>query len=186
METYPHAAVFYEVIGMAKGLFPDALEASTYDIPVERLYELGFRGMIFDIDNTLVEHGAPANERAIAFFARLKELGMDACLLSNNKEPRVKMFNEPIGVHYIYKAGKPGIANYKKAMEYMGTDETNTVFVGDQIFTDVWGANRAGVKSILVKPINPREEIQIVLKRVIEKPILVAYRLCGKHKVKFY
>lgn len=171
---------------MGKGLFPDAREASTYDIPVEKLYELGFRGMIFDIDNTLVPHGAPADERAIAFFEKLKALGMDACLLSNNKEPRVKMFNEPIGVHYIYKAGKPGIANYKKAMELMETNEENTVFVGDQIFTDVWGANRAGVKSILVKPINPKEEIQIVLKRIIEKPILVAYKICGKNKVKFY
>ena len=117
----------------------------------------------------------------------LKKIGFSTVLLSNNKEPRVKMFFDGVTAsHYIYKAGKPGIANYKKAMEYMGTDETNTVFVGDQIFTDVWGANRAGVKSILVKPINPREEIQIVLKRVIEKPILAAYRLCGKHKVKFY
>ncbi len=171
---------------MAKGLFPDAREASTYDIPVEKLYEMGIRGMIFDIDNTLVPHGAPADDRAIAFFARLKAVGMDACLLSNNKEPRVKMFNEPIGVHYIFKANKPGIGNYKKAMELMGTNEENTVFVGDQIFTDVWGANRTGVKSILVKPINPKEEIQIVLKRIIEKPILAAYKLCGKNKVKFY
>ena len=177
---------FFMRFKMAKGLFPDAREASTYDIPVEKLYELGFRGMIFDIDNTLVPHGAPADDKAVAFFARLKDLGMDACLLSNNKEPRVKMFNEPIGVHYIYKAGKPGIGNYKKAMQLMGTDETNTVFVGDQIFTDVWGANRAGVKSILVKPINPKEEIQIVLKRIIEKPVLAAYKLSGRSKVKFY
>ena len=171
---------------MAKGLFPDAREASTYDIPIERLYELGFRGMIFDIDNTLVPHSAPADDRAIAFFARLKEEGMRACLLSNNKESRVKMFNEPIGVSYIFKAGKPGIRNYKKAMELMGTDETNTVFVGDQIFTDILGANRANLKSILVKPINPKEEIQIVLKRFIEKPILLLYRMSGRGRKKFY
>lgn len=171
---------------MAKGLFPDAIEASTYDIPVERLYEMGIRGMIFDIDNTLVPHGAPADERAIAFFAKLKDMGMDACLLSNNKEPRVKMFNEPIGVHYIFKANKPAIGNYEKAMEKMGTNRETTVFVGDQIFTDVWGANRTGLRSVLVKPINPKEEIQIVLKRFIEKPILAAYRISGKSKKKFY
>ena len=171
---------------MGKVFFPDAYEASTYDIPIERLYEMGIRGMIFDIDNTLVMHGAPADEKAIAFFARLKELGIEACLLSNNKEPRVKMFNEPIGVHYIYKANKPSVANYLKAMELMGTGHKDTVFVGDQIFTDVWGANRAGVRSILVRPINPKEEIQIVLKRILEKPILLAYKLRRKKKKKFY
>ncbi len=171
---------------MGKGFFPDALEASTYDIPLKRLAEMGIRGMIFDIDNTLVMHGAPADERAIRFFEQLKELGIDACLLSNNKEPRVKMFNEPIGVHYIYKANKPSIGNYVKAMELMGTTRENTVFVGDQVFTDVWGANRAGVRSILVRPINPKEEIQIVLKRILEKPILLAYKLRSKKKKKFY
>ena len=57
----------------------------------------------------------------------------------------------------------------------MGTDRTNTVFIGDQIFTDVYGAKRAGLYSFLVKPIHPREEIQIVLKRKLEKPILMLY-----------
>ena len=60
-------------------------------------------------------------------------------------------------------------------MENMGTDEANTLFVGDQIFTDVWGANKAGIYSILVKPIHPKEEIQIVLKRYLEKIVLVSY-----------
>ena len=64
-------------------------------------------------------------------------------LLSNNKEPRVKMFNDAVNVSYIYKAGKPNPANYKKAMEELGTDTGNTIFVGDQIFTDVYGAKRA-------------------------------------------
>ena len=58
----------------------------------------------------------------------------------------------------------------------MGTDEKNTLFVGDQIFTDVWGANKAGIHSILVKPIHPKEEIQIVLKRYLEKIVLISYR----------
>ena len=76
----------------------------------------------------------------------------------------------------IYKAGKPNPENYRKAMKNMGTAERNTLFVGDQIFTDVWGANRAGIYSILVKPIHPKEEIQIVLKRYLEKIVLFAYQ----------
>ena len=73
-------------------------------------------------------------------FARLQEIGFQCCLLSNNKEGRVKMFNEEIGVNYIYDAHKPSTKNYKKAMEIMGTDLHNTIFIGDQLFTDVYGA----------------------------------------------
>ena len=61
-------------------------------------------------------------------------------------------------------------------MKNMGTDEKNTLFVGDQIFTDIWGANKAGIYSVLVKPIHPKEEIQIVLKRYLEKIVLAGYR----------
>ena len=157
--------------------YPDEYLESTYIIDFDKLYRDGYRGVIFDIDNTLVPHGAPADERAVALFAHLKELGFACTLLSNNKEPRVKMFNDAVHVHYIFKAGKPKPANYKKAMEQMNTTSENTIFVGDQIFTDVMGANIAGIRTILVKPIHPKEEIQIVLKRYIEKPILWAYSL---------
>ena len=161
---------------MFEKFFPDEYVASTYVIPFEKLYEKGYRGVIFDIDNTLVPHGAPADERACALFLHLKELGFSCMLLSNNKEPRVKMFNDAVSVSYIHRAGKPNPANYRRAMETMGTDEKNTIFVGDQIFTDIYGANRTGIRTILVKPIHPKEEIQIVLKRYLEKIVLFFYR----------
>lgn len=161
---------------MFKTFFPDDYMASTYIIPFEELYEEGYRGLIFDIDNTLVMHGAPADERAKKLFARLKEIGFQCCLISNNQEPRVKMFNEEIQVNYIFNAHKPSTKNYKKGMEIMGTTTENTIFVGDQLFTDVWGAKRAGIRNILVKPINPKEEIQIVLKRYLEKIVLHFYK----------
>ena len=143
---------------MMEKFYPDEYLDSTYEIDFDELYAQGYRGVIFDIDNTLVRHGAPADERACALFAHLKELGFACMLLSNNK------------------AGKPNPANYKKAMEELGTDTGNTIFVGDQIFTDVYGAKRAGIRSILVKPIHPKEEIQIVLKRYLEKIVLYFYR----------
>lgn len=160
---------------MFETFFPDDFVASTYVIPFEKLYEEGYRGLIFDIDNTLVPHGAPADERAKKLFARLKEIGFDCCLLSNNQESRVQMFNEEIQVHYIYDAHKPSVKNYQKAMELMETDLHSTIFIGDQLFTDVWGAKRAGIRTILVKPIHPKEEIQIVLKRQLEKIVLYFY-----------
>lgn len=161
---------------MFKKFYPGEYLESAYGIDFEKLYQEGYRGIIFDIDNTLVPHGAPADERAKALFLALKELGYRCCLLSNNKEPRVKMFNDEVRVDYIFKAGKPKISGYERAMELMGTTRENTLFVGDQIFTDVYGANRAGVRTILTKPIHPKEEIQIVLKRYLEKIILFFYK----------
>ncbi len=167
---------------MFETFFPDEYVASTYVIPFEKLYEEGYRGLIFDIDNTLVMHGAPADERAKNLFVRLKMIGFDCCLLSNNQEPRVKMFNDAVHVHYIYDAHKPSTKNYEKAMKIMKTDTSNTIFIGDQLFTDVWGAKRTGIRNILVKPIHPREEIQIVLKRKLEKIVLYFYRKSKKKR----
>lgn len=112
---------------MLEKFYPGEYLDSTYVIDFDRLYEEGYRGIIFDIDNTLVPHGAPADERACALFAHLKELGFQCMLLSNNKEPRVKLFNDAVHVSYIYKAGKPKPGNYRKAMQEMGTDTTNTI-----------------------------------------------------------
>lgn len=157
-------------------LYPDEYLPSAYQIDYDALYKKGFRGLIFDIDNTLVPHGAPADDRAVALFAHLRELGFDSVLLSNNKEPRVKMFSDRTGTRYIFKAKKPKPGNYRRAMEIMGTDCGNTVFIGDQIFTDVAGAKLAGIYSILVEPIHPKEEIQIVIKRYFEKIVLFFYQ----------
>lgn len=162
---------------MLQRFYPDAYVESTYGIDFKQLYEEGYRGIIFDVDNTLVPHGAPADERAKALFVNLKELGYRVMLLSNNKEPRVKTFSEDVvGASYIFKANKPAVGNYKKAMELMNTNEKTTLFVGDQLFTDVWGANKAGIRTFLVKPIHPKEEIQIVLKRYLEKVVLFFYQ----------
>ena len=161
---------------MLQRFYPDNEADSAYEIDYEGLFKKGYRGIIFDIDNTLVPHGAPADDKAVALFEELHNIGYQTLLLSNNKEPRVKMFNDAVHVHYIYKAGKPGRAGYRKAMEQMGTNEKNTLFVGDQLFTDVWGARNTGIFSILVEPIDKKEEIQIVLKRYLEKIVLFFYR----------
>lgn len=157
-------------------LYPKEYVDSTYVVDFEKFYESGYRGLIYDIDNTMVKHGAPANDQAIALFKRLREIGFTTCALSNNKEPRVKMFCDAVDSKYLYRGGKPNPAGYEKAMEIMGTNKENTLFIGDQIFTDVWGANKAGIYSILVKPIDPKEEIQIVIKRRFEWFVLKAYK----------
>lgn len=174
----------WEGDSMFKRFYPDTIQESTYDIDFKALQQQGIKGVLFDIDNTLVEHGADATPRAIALFDELKKMGMKSCLISNNKEERVLRFNKEIGTKYIYDAHKPFGKNYKKAMELMGTDLSNTIFVGDQLFTDVFGAKRIGMRNILVRPIDPKEEIQIVLKRYLENVVLYFYRRKGKRSEK--
>lgn len=159
-----------------EAFYPREWLDSTYDIPWENWYDRGIRGAIFDIDNTLVKHNEPADLRAVELFQRLHRLGIRTCLLSNNKEPRVRAFAEQVDSPYIFKAAKPSRKNYLRAMELMGTDRQTTLFVGDQLFTDVYGANRCGIYGILVKPIDPKEEIQIVLKRYLEAVVLHFYK----------
>lgn len=161
---------------MFKKFYPGEYLDSAYVIDYEKLYKEGMRGIIFDIDNTLVEHGKPSTERTVELFSRLREIGYDTCLISNNKEPRVKTFAKEVSSKYVSDAHKPSVENYIKAMELMNTDRNTTFFVGDQIFTDVYGANRTGIPSILVKPIHPSEEIQIILKRKLEKIVLFFYK----------
>ena len=159
---------------LVERFYPDEYLDSTYSIDFDELAAEGYKGVLFDIDNTLVPHGAPADDRAKRLFAHLGEIGMDYCVISNN--PRVKPFADAVQAKYIEDAHKPSTRNYKKAMQMMGCDEKNSLFVGDQLFTDVWGAKRAGMRTILVKPIHPKEEIQIVLKRYLEKIVLHYYQ----------
>lgn len=161
---------------MFERFFPDAYMDSSYVIDFEKLYKEGIRGVIFDIDNTLVPHGAPADERAIRLFARLRSIGLDYCLISNNQLPRVKPFADAVQAKFVEDAHKPSRKNYLKAMKLMHVDLDSCIFVGDQIFTDVYGAKRCGMRTILVKPLHPKEEIQIVLKRYLEKIVLYFYQ----------
>ena len=161
---------------LVERFYPDEYLDSTYSIDFDELAAEGYKGVLFDIDNTLVPHGAPADDRVKRLFAHLGEIGMDYCVISNNQLPRVKPFADAVQAKYIEDAHKPSTRNYKKAMQMMGCDEKKSLFVGDQLFTDVWGAKRAGMRTILVKPIHPKEEIQIVLKRYLEKIVLHYYQ----------
>lgn len=160
---------------MWESFFPDSRADSAYEIDYESYYKKGYRGILFDIDNTLVEHGKDATPRAKELFAKLHSLGFATALISNNKQERVDRFNKEIGACAVWKAGKPGKKGYLQAMKQMQTTTENTLFVGDQLFTDVWGAKRLGIRNVLVKPIDKKEEIQIVLKRYLERIVLKSY-----------
>ena len=161
-----------------KGRFafwPERVAKNAFAIPYEQLYEEGIRGIVFDIDNTLTLPDAPADEACRELFRRLGDIGLKACIVSNNRGPRVKSFAADVGADFVPKALKPRRYGYRRAMELMGTVPENTVSVGDQLFTDIWGANRIGMHSILTKPLVFLDEPQIMLKRLVEAPFLYLY-----------
>ena len=167
---------------MWQGLFPNERCQSAYTIDYELWYARGKRAVLFDIDNTLVRHGAPADPEAVALFARLHEIGFRTCLISNNEKERVEPFAKAVGTQAIWKAGKPSAKNFLKACELMGVTPKETLFVGDQIFTDTAGARQARITALLVKPIHPKEEFHITLKRIPEFFVLQAYEFTRRKR----
>ena len=163
-------------------LFPNNDYNSSYEIPFEEYYERGFRGIIFDIDNTLVGHGKPADEKSVQLFKRLKDIGYKLCIISNNTDERVAPFAKAVGSAYVSHASKPLSKGYKEAMKKMNTLPENTIFVGDQIYTDILGGNAAGVHTILVKPIAIDPDTWIRVKRKLESPVIGMYKKLAKRK----
>ena len=140
------------------------------------LVSIGIRGILLDIDNTLepYEHPLPG-EHVIAWLDSLKAAGISAAIVSNNGRDRVERFNEKLGLPAYYKAKKPFKRNLLRAISDMGTSLTETVLMGDQVFTDVWAAHNAGIMAILVPPINDKRDIFTRFKRLLERPIIRKY-----------
>jgi len=172
------ASPFKIVMGLFDSLYPDEYLESAYDVDYEGWYKKGKRAVIFDIDNTLVRHGAPADDRSKALFERLSKIGYRCMVLSNNTKTRVKSFAEEAhaDLKYIHMANKPFKSGYLKALDMLGVSASEALFVGDQIFTDVIGARNTGIYSILIEPINKKESFQVVLKRNLENVVLKFYK----------
>lgn len=131
--------------------------------------------VLLDIDNTLVADNDPyPDERARAFIKRLQSLGLGICLVSNNKKARVDSFNNEFGLKAVYRARKPLTRKLVKAINEMGYTKDETVFAGDQLLTDVLAGNMAGIRTILVNPINTgKENAFFHFKRFIEKQLFM-------------
>ena len=156
--------------------YPYEYVDNVFCIDYNELYKKGYRGIIFDIDNTLVHHGDDSTEKIDMLFRTIQNIGFKTLLLSNNNEERVKRFLKNIDSLYICDAEKPKVGNYLKAVEMMHISKKETLFVGDQIFTDILGANKSGIASILVKFIRVNGETKIGKRRQLENLILKMYK----------
>lgn len=146
------------------------------DVTADFLVSIGVQGVLLDIDNTMepYEHPKPG-AHVISWLNSLREANIKTAIVSNNDAERVESFNEEIGMPAYSKAGKPFPKNLKNAMADIGSTKETTIFIGDQILTDVWAAHNAGIRAILVPPINDRKDALTRFKRLLEKPILKLY-----------
>lgn len=167
---------------MLKRFYPDAYADSVFSIDYRKLYEKGFRGIIFDIDNTLVHHGDDSTPEIDELFRNIRDAGLQTLLLSNNDEERVKRFIKNIDTLYICDADKPDIAGYLKALKMMNIKREEALVIGDQVFTDILGANKSHIASILVKFIRQEGETRIGKRRYLEYAILE----CWKHSKAYH
>lgn len=161
---------------MIKKYYPYEYAESVFMIDYQKLYQKGFRGIIFDIDNTLVHHGDDSTPEIDDLFRKIQRLGLKTLLLSNNDRGRVERFIKNIDTPYICDADKPNPQNYLKAVEMLNIKKEEAVVIGDQVFTDILGANRSGLASILVKFIRQDDEKWIGKRRYVEYAILECWK----------
>lgn len=144
---------------MFERLLPHQLVGTVFDIDLASLMDMGVRGIITDLDNTLVSAGtALATPELIAWLDKVKSLGFQVVILSNNNLMRVAKFAEPLGIPFIPAARKPFNKAFKQALNLLDLKAEQAVVVGDQMMTDVLGGRRMGLHTILVTPIARAEE----------------------------
>lgn len=161
---------------MLERLYPDIYVSSIADIPLGELKKRGIKALAFDIDNTIAPYDvAEPDGWALETLKKIMDEGFKICLLSNNKEKRVRMFNRKIGAYAFWRSGKPGTKGLKKAMRAMGCTARETAVVGDQVFTDVWCGHRAGALSVMTAPICGRDQFITKIKRPLEKIVMMMY-----------
>lgn len=154
-------------------LKPHLFLQSIYDIDLARLARRGIRGLIVDLDNTLVGYNRPeASVDLVHWVAQVRNLDFDVCIVSNNLTARVEAFALTIGVKNVPKAAKPRRRGFSLAMAKMGTNRETTAVVGDQVFTDILGGNRLGLYTILVRPLNEHEFLTTRLVRQVERLVV--------------
>lgn len=144
---------------MFEKFLPKQRVDSVFDINLEELYAQGYRGIITDLDNTLVGAKAPlATEELVLWFEKVKLAGFKLVIVSNNNLDRVSVFSIPLNIEFVHAAKKPTGASFHKAMKIMGLGAHETIMIGDQLMTDVFGGNRQGLYTVLVLPIDSEGE----------------------------
>ncbi len=168
---------------MLNNFMPDYMFEKFDDVTPEFLREQNIEFLLIDIDNTLAPYEEPVpNDRVVEWFKLLGQNGIKSVLVSNNHAPRVELFNKDLGLPAFADCKKPSPKRLRKYADAVGAVNSRTAALGDQIFTDVWGAKKMGARAILVPPIRDKKTLFFRAKRLLEKPFIRKYRKI--HEVK--
>ncbi|MBB4831711.1 HAD superfamily phosphatase (TIGR01668 family) [Staphylococcus hominis] len=168
-------------MGLIKKYFmPNDYVQSVFQIDIEKLANSGFKGIITDLDNTLVGWDVKTPTKEIQeWFKKANDLGLTITIVSNNSEKRVSGFSKDLDVDFIFKARKPMGRAFKKAIQHMNIKPEETVVIGDQMLTDVLGGNNNGLYTIMVVPVKKTDGFLTRLNRVIERRLLNYFKRKG-------
>lgn len=157
---------------MLTNFIPSEFVKSVFQITPEQLKEQGIKGIITDLDNTLVEWDRPdATPQLVEWFASMQQAGIQVTIVSNNNELRVKSFADPMQIPFIYKARKPFRKAFLTSLRLMGLKRAEVVVIGDQLLTDVLGGNRLNLHTILVIPVAKSDGFVTRFNRLVERRI---------------
>ncbi|MCS6903243.1 MAG: HAD-IIIA family hydrolase [Candidatus Bipolaricaulota bacterium] len=160
---------------MWKNLCPDEVRPSIYAVDYERLWQMGYRALVFDIDNTLGSWGCQRlEERSVHLLEGLAQRGFRLGFLSNNRGLDREALVAQVAPHRVlWNAQKPRTHGLQALLQHLSAHASEAVLIGDQIFTDIWGAKRAGLYAILVAPYDPKSDsLGAKLRRPLERWIL--------------
>lgn len=160
-----------------QNLYPDYIYERVEDIPYSVIRNDDIRLILMDMDNTLIDYKADYTKNLRKWIKEMKSKGVKLYIVSNSfTEKKIRRISKELGLQYYYKAGKPSKKGFKKVLEqFPDIKKEQTLMIGDQIFTDVWGGNRFNIKTLLVKRINKKETILSGCKRPLERLILNHY-----------
>ena len=157
-------------------IYPKIYLENVRQITIEFLKENNIKALILDVDNTLIDFDKNMEEGTKEWCEDLKKQGIKFCILSNsNKVEKVKKVAGELNIAYFYFGTKPFKRGFKKAINYLQEKNENIAAVGDQIFTDIVGANRCKIYSILVKPIKEKDLLVTKIKRPLENMVINRY-----------
>lgn len=166
---------------MLAKFLPSEYVKSIFEITPKLLKEHGIKGVITDLDNTLVAWDVKvATNEVIDWFDTIHKAGIKITIISNNNEERVKKFAEPLNIPFIASAKKPFKKSFVKGKKIMNLPKDEVAVIGDQLLTDILGGNRAGLHTILVVPIVQTDAKITTFNRKIERKILNHFRKKGK------
>ncbi len=158
---------------MLKLFCPDLFIQDIYELDLNHIKKNSIKGILVDLDNTLLPWDSMyIEDKLIDWTKRCLNEGFSLCIISNNRYDRIKYCSEHLGIPAVFGSFKPCKSAFKKGMDILGTQPKETAVLGDQIFTDIFGAKRMGLYAILVKPLSSRELYWTKIMRVLERRLL--------------